>query len=43
MSFYIGQIFTNEYSPEVAAWCNKNNAYIIKENNKFIIKAIQEQ
>lgn len=42
MSFYIGQVFTNEYSPEVASWCNKNNAYIIKEDNKFIIKAIPE-
>lgn len=42
MNFYIGQIFTSEYSPEASAWCNKNNAYIIKENNKFIIKAIPE-
>lgn len=42
MSFYIGQVFTSEYSPEVASWCNKNNAYIIKENGKFIIKVIPE-
>lgn len=42
MSFYIGQVFTSEYSPEVASWCNNNNAYIIKEDGKFIIKAIPE-
>lgn len=42
MNFYIGQIFTSEYSPEVASWCNKNNAYIVEENGKFIIKAIPE-
>ena len=42
MSFYIGQVFTSEYSPEVAAWCNQNNAYITKEDDKFVIKAIPE-
>lgn len=42
MSFYIGQVFTSEYSPEASVWCNTHNAYIIKENGKFIIKAIPE-
>ena len=42
MEFYIGQVFNGQYSPYAAVWCNKNNAYIIKENNKFIIKAIPE-
>ena len=28
--FFIGQIFQQEYPPEVAAWCDKNNA-LIKE------------
>lgn len=42
MKFSIGQSFEGKYPPEVASWCNKNNAYIIKENNKFIIKAIPE-
>ena len=40
--FYIGQVFNGQYSPYAAVWCNKNNAYIIKENNRFIIKAIPE-
>ena len=42
MKFSIGQTFIGIYPPEAAVWCNKNNAYIIKENNKFIIKAIPE-
>lgn len=42
MNFYIGQIFTNKYPPEAAIWCNENNAYIINENGKLIIKAIPE-
>lgn len=42
MEFYIGQTFINTYSPEAAIWCNKNKAYIIKEDGKFIIKAIPE-
>ena len=28
MTFEIGQIFEKEYPPEVAIWCNENNAYI---------------
>ena len=40
--FYIGQVFNGQYSPYAAVWCNKNNAYIVKENGKFIIKAIPE-
>ena len=42
MNFYIGQNFTSEYPQEAAVWCNNNNAYIIKEDGKFIIKAIPE-
>ena len=42
MNFYIGQIFTGKYPPEAAVWCNKNKAYIINENGKFIIKTIPE-
>ena len=26
--YEIGQIFEGEYAPEVAIWCNENNAYI---------------
>lgn len=43
MEFIIGQTFTSTYPPEAAVWCNKNNAYIIKEDDKFIIKAVPEQ
>lgn len=42
MSFQIGQTFFDAYPPEAAAWCNKNNAYIVKEAGKFIIKAVEE-
>ena len=42
MSFYIGQVFNGQYSPDAAVWCNKNNAYIIEEDDRFIIKAIPE-
>lgn len=28
MTFKIGQIFEGEYTPEVASWCNGNDAYI---------------
>ena len=28
MTFEIGQIFEGKYPPEVALWCNENNAYI---------------
>lgn len=42
MKFSIGQSFEGKYPPEVAAWCNTHNAYIIKEDGKFIIKAISE-
>ena len=28
MTFEIGQIFENTYAPEVAIWCNENNACI---------------
>ena len=42
MEFNIGQSFEGKYSPEASVWCNNNNAYIIKEDDKFIIKAIPE-
>ena len=42
MEFYIGQTFINTYPSEAAVWCNKNKVYIIKEDGKFIIKAIPE-
>lgn len=31
MTFEIGQIFENEYSPEVALWCNESQKAFIKE------------
>ena len=45
--YEIGQIFEGEYSPEVALWCNENNAYIeeieaIKDVRKFKIVAVPE-
>lgn len=40
MEFSIGQIFTSEYPPEAAVWCNKNNAYIVRVDNKYEIKEI---
>lgn len=42
MEFSIGQSFEGKYPPEAAVWCNKNSAYIIKEDGKFIIKTIPE-
>ena len=42
MEFHVGQTFEGKYPPEAAEWCNQNNAYIIKENGKFIIRAIPE-
>ena len=42
MEFNIEQSFKGIYPPEAAVWCNKNNAYIVKEDGKFVIKAIQE-
>ena len=43
----IGQIFENTYGPEVAQWCNDNNAYIdeIEPQNgvrRFQIVAVPE-
>ena len=31
MNFTINQIFTGEYPPEAAAWCNDSGTYYIKE------------
>ena len=47
MIFEIGQIFEGKYPPEVAIWCNENNAYIeeIEPQNghrRFQIVAIPE-
>ena len=41
--FYIGQIFNEPYPPEVAVWCNNNNAFIEEiENRVYEIKTIPE-
>lgn len=45
--YEIGQIFEGEYSPEVALWCNENNAYIeeieaVEGVRQFKIVAIPE-
>ena len=47
MTFEIGQIFEKEYPPEVAIWCNNNNAYIeeIEPQNghrRFQVVAVPE-
>ena len=47
MTFEIGQIFEEKYPPEVALWCNENNAYIeeIEQKNghrRFQVVAIPE-
>ena len=47
MTYEIGQVFVNKYPPEVAIWCNENNAYIeeIEAENgvrRFQIFAIPE-
>lgn len=47
MTFEIGQIFENQYAPEVAVWCNENNAYVeeiekVNGKRQFKIVAIPE-
>lgn len=48
MEFTIGQIFENEYPPEVAVWCNQQGNCYIEEidtlggKRRFQIKAIPE-
>ena len=47
MSFQIGQIFEGQYEPEVAVWCNQNNAYVAElekegEVRRFQIVAVPE-
>lgn len=47
MTFEIGQIFEGEYAPEVALWCNENNAYIeeiekVNGKRQFKIIAVPE-
>ena len=39
--YYIGQIFEGSYSPDVAVWCNANNAYIdVIGDHRYEIKAV---
>lgn len=39
--YYIGQIFEGSYSPDVAVWCNANQAYIeVIGDHRYEIKAI---
>lgn len=47
MDYYIGQIFTEMYPPEAAAWCNEHNCYIEEiepenEVRRFEILAVPE-
>ena len=42
MSYKIGQTFTDTYPPEAAEWCNKNNAYIIKQGEEYIISSVPQ-
>ena len=35
--YSIGQSFEKKYPPEVAIWCNKNNAHIEKQDGKYVI------
>lgn len=37
MEFHIGQSFSNEYPPQAAIWCNKNNAHIEKNGSIYTI------
>ena len=37
-----GQVFSDKYPPEVAAWCNKNNCKIEKQGSNYVIVAIPE-
>ena len=42
MSYKIGQTFTDTYPPEAAEWCNKNNAYITKQGEEYIISPVPQ-
>lgn len=43
MDFYIGQIFEGVYPPEVAIWCNQNNAFIdVIGEKRYEIKEVPE-
>ena len=35
--YSIGQSFEKKYPPEVAVWCNKSNAHIEKQDDKYVI------
>ena len=47
MNYEIGQIFEEKYPPEVALWCNNNNAYIeeiepVDGHRRFQVVAVPE-
>lgn len=47
MNYEIGQIFEKRYPPEVAIWCNNNNAYIeeiepLDGHRRFQVVAVPE-
>lgn len=42
MDFYIGQTLLGTYPPEAAEWCNKNNAYITKQGEEYIISPVPQ-
>lgn len=42
MEFTIGQIFTDKYPPEAAAWCNRNRAYIERTDKGYEIVAVPD-
>lgn len=35
--YQVGQKFIGKYPPEAAIWCNQNNAYIEKQDDKYVI------
>ena len=39
MNYKIGQTFKETYPPEVAVWCNANNAHIEKQEGQYVIIA----
>lgn len=40
MNYFIGQIFEKSYPSDVAIWCNRNNAYVQKDGNRYQIVAV---
>ena len=39
MNYKIGQTFKGTYPPEVAIWCNANNAHIEAKDGQYVIVA----